>query len=66
MTPLASVDALQERFTVVGPVAVAVKIVGVVGGVVSTVQLLVAGLGSVVPFAVAATLKVCGPSARPG
>jgi hypothetical protein len=62
---LASLEAVQERLTVVGDVAVAVRLAGTDGAVVSTVQLLVAGVGSVVPLAVAATLKVCPPSARP-
>ena len=50
-------EAVQARLMLVNEVDVAVRFEGGVGGVVSTVQLLVAGLGSVVPFAVAATLK---------
>jgi hypothetical protein len=38
VTPLLSVDAVQDRLTVLGAVAVAVRFAGADGGVVSTVQ----------------------------
>ena len=57
-TPVPSVDAVQDKFTRFPALGVATRFVGADGCVVSIVQLRVAGNGSVLPLAVATTLKV--------
>src|SRR5690348_2434662 len=61
--PELSVEASQLTCTWVDVVALACTPDGTVGGVVSTIQLAVAGVGSGTPPTVAATEKTCSPSA---
>jgi hypothetical protein len=65
VTPVVSVEAFHDTLTEVADAAFAVTLFGTEGGAVSTVQLAVAGVESVDPEAVAATLKVCDPAPRP-
>ena len=65
MTPLLSVAAVQDSDTTVADWAVPARPVGVLGGLVSTVQLAVAGVGSVPSAVVAATEKVWRPLPSP-
>src|SRR5882672_11107421 len=63
--PCASITAAQVRFTAADVGAAALRADGALGAVVSTVQVAVAGLGSVPDADVACTEKLCGPSVRP-
>ena len=64
VTPVLSVDAVQERRTLLDDTALPVRLVGVLGGERSIDQLATAGVGSVPATVVDLTENVCAPLAR--